>query len=614
MKFKPPYKPSEVRKEYAEGTWRYALGRPADQHPGFNKAIKWAKKFNPWWIRSWSDVDAVLDGCYVEEAAGKRVCDFFERVLRHSKAGLSKKELAGRRVTLMDWHKFDWFMPMFSWMRTDGTRRFRKARLWVSKKNAKSFACSGLGLYFLTKDGVQSAEVYAAASSLDQAGIIHDEASKMVKKSPELLKRLCCTPHLKKIEYHHTLSKFKALAAEAGTQEGLNWSALLFDEMHVQKDRDYFDTLVFGGAARQEPYLIEISTAGVYDPLSIGWEEFNAARMIYEGSVKDWECFVYIAQAHTAEEKKQWPWVVIPGTDPKKADDYEDPAVHLKANPGIGITIKAEDLVSQATEARNNPAKLNTFLRYRLNVWVNQATRLVNMVKWQKCSVAFTDADMKGRPCIGGLDLSMSRDLTAHAWLFFPRTVDEKYRVIVRYWLPEQNIDELERQSRVPYKQWAADGLLTLTHGPIVDYMRVYDDIMADCKLFDVQCIGYDPYNASDTVQRFILARGADFMVSTRQGMLTLGPATKYICDLIEEGGIEHNGNPITNWHVANAQAIYDKAGNYMITKGDGKKRYKIDGFAAIIIAGARVMLQPKIATSVYERRGILRLTSDGVV
>jgi phage terminase large subunit-like protein len=599
--------PSKCRKEYNAGLWAYARGRPAPQHPRYRESLKYAKGFDSRWIHTWSDVDAVLAGCAMRVEKPAKVCEFFENVLHHTKGGIVATDLPGRPVALMDWHRYDLLYPLFGWLRPDGTRRFRKASIWVPKKNAKSFLCSGLGLQLMALDGETSAEVYSAAGSRDQASIIHREAANMVRLSPWLLKECTCVDSTKTISHRATMSRFKALASDAGLQEGLNWSALLFDEVHVQKDRNFFAALQYGGIARRQPLLVEISTAGVYDPLSIGWEEYEYATKVYEGSITDWETLIYIAGGHTAEQKRQWPWVRV-SDDDLDDDDFADPAVHLRANPGLGICIAADELASTAERVRNKPLELNDFLRYRLNIWVHAARQLVPPHEWSACATLHDIEALKGRQCYGGLDLSKTNDITSLALWFPPVEQDEPHKCLVWCWLPRENIQDLETESHAPYRQWAEQGYLELTEGTRVDYDYVERRIDELLEVYQITDIGFDPYAATEIVNHMLAKHGENFMVLTRQGMLTMAPGTKWVCDLIAEGKLAHPDNPVLNWHVSNAEPRFDSAGNFMITKGDGKVRHKVDAFTALVCAGVRAMTMPPKLPSVYESRGILSL------
>ena len=209
------------------------------------------------WIKSEADEKAVLNGCYFDIDEAQAVVTFFEKFLRHSKG-----QWAGQPFILMDWQKFDVLMPIFGWMKADGSRRFRIIYIEIPKKNGKSSIFSGLALYLLIGDGEPGAEVYSAAADRDQASIIFNESGNMVSSSPKLGEIVDVIPSRKTIVYKKTNSVYRALSAEVPTKEGLNIHALLFDELHAQKSRELRDTLRYGGAARRQPIIASITTAG----------------------------------------------------------------------------------------------------------------------------------------------------------------------------------------------------------------------------------------------------------------------------------------------------------------------------------------------------------------
>ncbi len=604
--YRPPYRRGEVRHAYWEGLWRYCIGRPAQEHPRYAEALERVEGWDPWWVRTWQDVEAALAGCRFDCGSGARVCNFFERVLRHTKNGLGDDEPAGRPVRLMDWVRWDILMPLFGWRRPDGTRRYRKASIWIPKKNSKSFTCSGLGLYLLAADGEASAEVYAAALTRKQAGIVWDEARQMLRRCASRKLKSWLVPH----ESAKTITKatdrdvgvFVALPAEAGPVEGLNASAVIFDEVHVQRDRAFYEALAFAGIARRQPLLIQISTAGVYDPNSIGWEEYSDAKRIHEGSIVNWETYVYIAKAAAADD-----WFA---ETPGQADDWRDPRVLAKANPGIGITIRESEILSARDSALLTPRKQPAFLRYRCNVWVRSSTRWMDVRTWQSCLSDDPDyvARLDGLECWGGLDLSLTTDITAFVLVFPPQGEIGKWRIVPHFYLPSDNIDELERGAKAPYRQWAESGLLHLTPGEWVDYGYVREHIQELSRRYRIRRIGYDPWRAQETVQA-LMDYGLE-MLEVPQVMSRLCGPTEDFDGRIRRREVEHMGHPVYDWQIANAQALYDTKGNYYLTKSEKKVRLKVDGIIATVIAMAAYShdYAHDPGPSVYEERGFLTL------
>jgi phage terminase large subunit-like protein len=615
--FKPPYKRSEVRRAYWDGTWGYCIGRPAREHPQYEKALRVVdglpeeRRFDPWWVRSWSDVDAVLAGCWFDRAAGDRVVSFFERVCRHSKQGLQEDQPAGRPVELMDWVAWDIVRPLFGWKRNDGTRRFRKASIWIPKKNSKSFTCSGLGLYLLTKDGEASAQVCAAAGSRKQAGIVWDEAAAMVRMSASKKLRKRCRLHQsgKSITYDGglTASVFLALASDAGTVEGINASGLIFDEVHVQKDRAFYDALKFSGAARRQFLLIEISTAGVYDPLSLGWEEYSEAVRIHEGSLKNWETFVYIAKVAGSDD---W-WAKEPG----KPDDWTDPENLKRANPGADVCIKLEDLVTAKDDALATPRKQGSFLRYRANIWTNAADRLWDARTWAACVSRLPleeyRAQLEGLPAWGGLDLSLTNDLTCSAYWFKPDEAHPKHRLWVHFFLPKDNLEELEKQNRAPYREWADAGLLELTDGDYVDYAAVRRRVVDYSTHFSLRVTGYDKYRAQEMIQNLTEVDKLN-LIEVPQTLAAMSVPTMALDDFVRLKEIELPDHPILTWMAGNCQAKQIHNANFVIVKADKKVRYKVDGVVAGVIAYAAATdpkaNEPVKTSYIAKRRGVVTI------
>ena len=126
-------------------------------------------------------------GLHFDEAAGQHAIEFFG-FLKHSKG-----EWAGNPVHLEPWQQFILWV-IFGWKREDGTRRFRTTYEEVARKNGKSTIGAGIGLYLMVADGEPGAEVYSAATKKDQAKITHSEATRMVKASPFLRKRITVFP------------------------------------------------------------------------------------------------------------------------------------------------------------------------------------------------------------------------------------------------------------------------------------------------------------------------------------------------------------------------------------------------------------------------------------
>lgn len=503
------------------------------------------------WVHSEADERAVLEGCVFDLQAAERVRTFFRRFLRHSKG-----EWAAKPFELLEWQWRDIVAPLFGWKRADGTRRFRRGYIETPKKNGKSTLFSGLSLYLLVGDGEAGAEIYSAAVDRDQASIVFNEAVHMVEASPALASRLNAVRSTKRIVFQRTRSFYKALSADVPAKEGLNAHAVLIDELHAQRSRDLWDTLRYAGASRRQPLHLSVTTAG-YDKHSICWEQHAYAEQVLSGVIYDPAFFAYIVAAAAD-------------------DDWTDPEVWKKANPSFGITVNADQFAEDFREARESPAKENSFRRYRLSQWTEQDVRWLQMEKWDAC--ATKPQNVEGRECWGGLDLSSTTDLTAFV-LVFPD--GDRYEVLPFFWVPEEGARRRERRDRVPYGLWIKDGFIEATPGEAIDYDRIRRCINELGERFAIQSIAIDRWNATQLAGQL---EGDGFeMVAFGQGFASMNAPTKKLEELVLSGRLAHGGNPVLRWMASNVSIENDAADNWKPSKK--KSRERIDGIVALIMA-----------------------------
>lgn len=538
-----------------------------------------SKKTAAKWIRGPIDDLAIEEGCYFDPPSGDRVIKFLEIGCRQSKG-----EWAGKPLKLIPWQR-DFIMRLYGWRRADGTRRYRTFYIEVPKKSGKSTLLSGLGNYHTVADDEPGAEVYCCAYDLKQARIVFDEAANMVRKSPQLSKRLEVISSAKRIIHQESASKFEALSADVPSKDGVSASFTIFDELHRQRTSAMWDIFEFAGAARRQPLMGAITTAG-YDRNSICYRQHLYTLKVNAAKAED----MTADTAHLG---------VIYGAD--QADDWTDPEVWKRANPSMGYTLKLEDFAAEVAKAKESPEKLNNFLRLRLNIWTNAAERFLSREKWDACGVAGVDPEaFVGSPCYGGLDLSTTTDITALV-LVFP-DIDSGYEVLCRFWAPEAGAARREERDKVPYLAWARQGYLTLTPGDVIDYDFIRAEINDLARKFDLRKLFLDPYNAT---QLGVQLQGDGLPVEMiRQGFLSLSPPTKELERLVIGGLLKHGNNPVLNAHADNAVAIKDAVGNIKLSKDKSTER--IDGMAALVNAIAAATAEDEGGESVYDSRGIL--------
>lgn len=524
-----------------------------------------------------------------DEAAAQHAIDFF-RFLRHSKG-----EWAGQTVTLEPWQQFVIALN-FGWMAQDDQgqwlRRFRTTFLEVARKNGKSTIAAGVGLYLFDADGEPGAEVYTAATKRDQARITHSEATRMVKASPFLRRRI--RTFKDNLNILNTAAKFEPLGSDTDSMDGLNVHGAIVDELHAHKTRDTWDLLDTATGSRRQALMFGITTAGV-DRQSLCWALHEYTEKVLLGLVQDDTFFGLI---YTLDPKV----LDADGRVVDEGDDWEDERCWVKANPNLGISKKMEDMRRKALQAKEMPTMLNSFLQRELNIWTQATVRWVNAPKWLACSQGVDADGLRGRTCYGGLDLSSTTDVTAFVLVFPPQTPVDPYQVLCYFWVPEETMKLRTKRDRMQYQTWVRQGYMATTPGDTLDHDFVLAKIADLSEWYDIQEIAFDRWGAAHVQTKLQEMGGEDWLVQFGQGFASMSAPMNELERLILGGRLAHGGNPVLTWMAGNLVATMDSAGNKKPDKA--KSTEKIDGMVALIMGLDRATRhQPK--ESVYEGRGI---------
>ncbi len=513
-------------------------------------------------------------GLHFSEKAATHVLEFFT-YLRHSKG-----EWAGREFILEPWQQF-LIWVLFGWLRADGTRRFRTAYIEIARKNGKSTLGAGIGAYLFFADDEPGAEVYTAATKRDQARIVHGEAIRMVKASPSLRCRIGIFKDNLHIE--STNSKFEPLGADSNTLDGLNIHGAIVDELHAHRTRDVWDLLETGTAARRQPLMFAITTAGT-DQESICWEQHEYGVQVVKGTIDDDTFFAFVA---TIDE----------------GDDWADPSVWIKANPNLGVSVKLQGLQEQCEKAKKIPAAQNTFLRLRLNQWTQQVNRWLSLEVWDENAGEVHEQALRGASCYGGLDLSAVSDLTAWV-LVFPDPEDpELLSVLCRFWCPEARLYDRQNRYQAQYQAWARNGFLRTTEGNAVDYSVVKAQVLEDAQTFQLVDCSVDRLFQGYQLTMELAEEGIK-VAAMGMGFYSMAVPTRELERRLLLRKLRHGGHPVLRWMADNVSVKQDPAGNLKPDKANSQG--KIDGIVALIMALDRASRHQHAERSVYEDRGIL--------
>lgn len=481
------------------------------------------------------------------------------------------------------------YATLFGWKRKDGLRRYRKAYIEIPRGNGKSTMCVVIVGLLLYLDDEPGADIFSAAGTREQAKEVFGPFKANVLTNPSL-KRISkdYVNSVARIDPRTGLpvGVYKAISADADYQHGGSPHGVIFDELHVQPDRELWDVLDTGNVKRTQPLTVAITTAG-YDRSSICWEQHQHAEMVRDG-VRDDPEFLPVIYAASPE------------------DDWKSPTTWAKANPNLGVSITEEAIAAKCRDAQNMPSFENTFKRLHLNLWTEQAERYLQMDKWDACKASYGIKDMLGRRCFGGFDLASTRDTNAFV-LLFP-TDDDKFRTLSWFWAPKGSVSARAKQDRREVLNWGTQGFITLTDGDMVDCRRMAQEIIGICSLFDVHMIGYDKAGIARPVMQMMQEEGFDIerrTVEYSQGVMSMSAPTKTLDIIVGNRRLEHNGDPVLRWMASNLAVHIDHKDNHQPSKKNSSD--KIDGIVALIMALGLSMKYGDVR-SVYENRGIITL------
>jgi phage terminase large subunit-like protein len=461
------------------------------------------------------------------------VVDFAEAYGRITKDSVAGK--AGGPLILRPWQK-TLLEHLFAWDE-DGLRH-RVSLVGMPRKSGKSALGSVLGLYSLIL-GPRGAEVYSVASEKEQARIVFQDAKRTVEASPELsaLTRL----YRDAIELPAMNSVYRVLSAENLSKEGLNPSAVIFDELHAQPDRELFDVFSLAMGARGKlANLIAITTAGVRSDRTgrdgIAFSLYQMGQKIARGELDDPTFFM------------AW-WEAPEGAD------HRDPETWRLANPGFGDLNAESDFHSAIKRTPEAEFRIK-----RCNQWVSTVETWLPAGSWDECAgeVNLTPED----EIVLGFDGSYNGDASVIVGAVVPKNTDDPVRVFM-------------------VKAWEKD----LEHdGPEwrVDIGEVEQTVLDFCQKHNVKEIACDPFRWQRSME--VLEGYGLPVVAFPQSPQRMIKACAGFFDSVAEKRLIHDGDPLLARHIGNTAVKLTPAGPHIKKENPNSPR-KIDAAVAAILA-----------------------------
>jgi phage terminase large subunit-like protein len=461
----------------------------------------------------------------------------------------------------------------------------------VARKNGKTTFGAALANFhfFADKPREEGPEVYFAATKQEQASLAWNEAERQIRRNRNLAPLARTYASKQRIVIANTAAMMRPLGRDSDTEDGLNPSFALIDEYHAHPDAGLIDVLESGMGARSQPLALIITTAGT-NYTGPCYEEHERLKKMLDGSLPPVDHFFGII--YTLDE-----W-----------DDWKDPWVWGTANPNLGVSVNEDYLKERVALAAAYPSKIRDVKTKNLNIWCQSSLGWISAEHWKKCgSPQFDKAELAGRSCYGGMDLSATQDITALALTFPPKEPGEPFKNLYRFYIPEELVADKEFADKVPYQAWIDKKLVFATPGNVIDYDYIEADIMEQAELYQIEEYCYDPYHAQEIVNH--MTDAGITMLPIRQGYAMMSPFCGAYEQKVLSCQMAHNNNPVMNWMISCVEMKADRQGNVMPMKPRrGSSGKRIDGVVANIMSLGRAALRLSAGGSIYDERGVLTL------
>lgn len=257
-------------------------------------------------------------------------------------------------------------------------------------------------------------------------------------------------------------------------------------------------------------------------------------------------------------------------------DEVGNPDMWLKANPNLGKTVTYETYQRDVERAEKSPVNRNDILAKRFGIPMEGYTYFFTYEE----TIPHRRRDFWNMPCAMGLDLSQGDDFCSFTFLF-PLSTGE-FGIKTLNYISEYTLMHLPNAIRMKYDDFIHEGSLHVMDGTVLDMMSVYDDLdqfIIDNR-YDVRCIGYDPYNAKDFVQRWEQENGPYGIVKVIQGAKTESVPLGELKKLAEDRQLLFD-EEIMSYTLGNCIVLEDTNGNRKLYKR--RREDKIDAVAAMM-------------------------------
>lgn len=516
---------------------------------------------------------AANQGCYYSPEHAEKPIKFAETYLRTREG-----KHAGKPLKLLSWQK-EVLRQLYGNLRPNGERRYKRFYLQVARRNGKSLIGSIVCAYALVAEGLESPYIVSAATSTEQARIIHDNLAYWLRPNPAVN----VVDYRSTIKYKKNHGTYRALSSKDSVAHGRGLDVGLIDELHVWSNTKLYQAIITATKDRPNA-LVGITTTSGTDRTSLCYEMYQYARGILDGSNPD---TTFLPIIYEADEDCE----------------LDDPRQWKKANPSCPEVLPLSVFEDEMPMVKQSAHHALSFKQLHLNRWTEyQAEQFIPLGSWDECRQGFPSLDRL--PCFLGLDLSVSNDLSAITQVI-PH--NGKYYVRSYGFICQHGFQLRETSNQVKFSIFREEGSLEITDGDAVDYERIREKIRELDRDNPVREIVCDPSFALDT--QLTLGREGFTCSDFPQRANYFNSPMMHLERMVNSHQIVHDGNGLLRFCMNNLVAKEDSIGRLYPDRT--KSKDKIDLVVALLMALYRAVScdasgEYEVEESVYDSQEIM--------
>ena len=452
-----------------------------------------------------------------------------------------------------------------------------KQYLIVARGAAKSMYASCLQSYFLNVDTTTTHQITVAPTMKQAEEVMSPIKTSIIRARGPLFQFL--TEGSMQNTTGSRANRVKLASTKKGIENFLTGSLLEIRPMSIDKLqglRVKMSTVDewLSGDIREDPIgAIEQGASKIDDYLIVAISSEGTVRNGSGDSIK-----MELMKILRGDIEEPMPYISIWYYKLDSVDEVADPRMWVKANPNLGKTVSYDTYQRDVDRAENIPAVRNDILAKRFGIPMEGYTYYFTYEE----TLPHRKREFWQMPCALGCDLSQGDDFCAFTFLF--PLQNGCFGVKTRNYISELTLMKLPAAMRIKYDQFMKEGSLIVLNGTVLDMIEVYEDLDQHIidRGYDVRCMGYDPYNAKEFVERWSLENGPFGVEKVIQGSRTESVPLGELKKLSEERMLIFD-EALMTYAMGNCITIEDTNGNRKLLK----KRYeqKIDAVAAMMDA-----------------------------